>query len=155
MPKINDVERRVVKEKNGSPGTFTFAKDVAPTRFHAFARVDCNFVLGYALPSSPLVLALLIVLFSAIPGSISEGSRTTLFGSSTSVAVFSPITARRTTVERREGSETVAREDGAGSNARFANCQSTILAPSAPVVVGVFVAILVLASELSLIVVPM
>lgn len=38
----------------------------------------------------------------AIPGSIAEGSRTSLFGSSTCVAVFSPISARRTTVEPRE-----------------------------------------------------
>ncbi|CAN0399608.1 unnamed protein product [Ectocarpus sp. 12 AP-2014] len=47
---------------------------------------------------------------NGVAGALSEGSRTTLFGSSTSVAVFSPITARRTTVEPREGSTTV--DDG-------------------------------------------
>ncbi|CAM9671001.1 unnamed protein product, partial [Laminaria digitata] len=41
---------------------------------------------------------------NGVAGCISEGSRTTLFGSSTSVVVFSPITARRTTVELSEGS---------------------------------------------------
>ncbi|CAM9670824.1 unnamed protein product, partial [Hapterophycus canaliculatus] len=41
---------------------------------------------------------------NGVAGSITEGSRTSLFGSSTCVAVFSPITSRRTTVEPRERS---------------------------------------------------
>lgn len=72
----------------------------------------------------PLLLVLLFCL--AIPGSISEGSRTTLFGSSTSVAVFSPITARRTTVERREGSLTD--ESDAGSSVRLSAHGSSLSA---------------------------
>lgn len=56
-------------------------------------------------------------LHSPLPGALSEGSRTTLFGSSTSVAVFSPITARRTTVEPREGSTTV--DDGSDAREKF------------------------------------
>ncbi len=107
-------------------------------RFHAFARVDCDFVLGHVL--SPRLSD--FTFFSAIPGSISEGSRTTLFGSSTSVAVFSPITARRTTVEPREGSETVTHGEDAGSHARFASCQPTTLPPPpAPVPVDVFLCV--------------
>lgn len=51
-------------------------------------------------------------LLSGNPGCISEGSRTTLFGSSTSVLLFSPITARRTTAELSEGSAANAQDAG-------------------------------------------
>eukprot|EP00752_Nemacystus_decipiens_P001480 g1455.t1 len=51
---------------------------------------------------------------NGVAGSLSEGSRTTLFGSSTSVAFFSPITARRTTVELREGSTCATNEGDTG-----------------------------------------
>lgn len=46
---------------------------------------------------------MLYIYTMAMSGCIEEGSRTSLFGSSTSVAVFSPISARRTTVEQADG----------------------------------------------------
>eukprot|EP00904_Undaria_pinnatifida_P010466 jgi/Undpi1/654/HiC_scaffold_10.g04118.m1 len=51
---------------------------------------------------------------NGVAGCISEGSRTSLFGSSTSVVVFSPITARRTTTELSEGSAGDAQNAGNG-----------------------------------------
>lgn len=53
------------------------------------------------------------------PGCISEGSRTTLFGSSTSVVVFSPISARRTTAELPEGSAGNAQDAGKSRSVPF------------------------------------
>lgn len=51
------------------------------------------------------------------PGSISEGSRASLFGSSTAVAIFSPITARRTTVEPKQASADGSQSEN-GSNSQ-------------------------------------